>query len=161
VTRKVLVIGLGNPDRGDDAVGAAIVRSLPGRLPQGATIRERAGDMLALLDDWAGYDAVICIDAAAPAGAPGRIHRLDLATDRLDPELAFASSHAYGLAEAVALARQLGLAPRALIVYAIEGACFDAGAPLSAPVAASLRATAGRVADEAKRLVHDEEPAHA
>ena len=111
MTRRVLVIGLGNPDRGDDAVGALVVRSLAGRLPGDVTLRERSGDMLALLDDWAGYDAVICIDAAAPSGAPGRIHRLDPAVDTLERDFAFASSHAYGLAEAVALAGQLGLMP--------------------------------------------------
>jgi hydrogenase maturation protease len=152
VTRRLLVVGLGNPDRGDDAVGAMIARSLAGRLPAGAALRERAGDMLSLIDDWHGYDAVICIDAAAPAGEPGRIHRLDAARDALAPDLAFASSHAYGLAEAVALARQLGLLPRDLVIYAVEGLGFEAGAPLSAPVAASLRVASERVAAEAQRL---------
>ena len=159
--RKLLVIGLGNPDRGDDAVGAMIARSLAGRLPEGTTVRERAGDMLSLIDDWSAFDAVICVDAAAPAGNPGRIHRLDAAVDALEPDFAFASSHAYGLAEAVALARQLGLAPRDLIVYAVEGMSFDAGAPLTAPVAAALQPTADRVVEEAKRLVRRAEAVHA
>ena len=153
MTGRLLVVGLGNPDSGDDAIGALVAQSLTGRLPDGATIRMRAGDMLALIDEWSGYDAIICIDAAAPAGEPGRIHRLDLAVDVLERDFAFASSHAYGLAEAVALARQLGLAPRDLIVYAVEGLSFEVGAPLSAPVAASLSATSDCVAAEAKRVL--------
>ena len=159
--RKLLIVGLGNPERGDDASGAVVARSLRGRLPEIVAVRERAGDMLALIDDWGDYDAVICIDAAAPAGEPGRIHRLDPAVDTLETDFAFASSHAYGLAEAVALARQLDLAPRDLIIYAVEVLSFAAGAPRTAPVAAALGATLDRVNEEARRLIEASEVAHA
>ena len=116
--------------------------------------------MLALIDDWAGFDAVVCVDAAAPLGAPGRVHRLDLAKEKLPPELSFASSHALGLAEAVELARILGLAPETIVVYAIEGACFDGGAPLSPEVASAASEVADRVAAEVRRLLaSDDGPA--
>ena len=89
VPRKVLVACLGNPDRGDDGLGAAVARALAGRLPDGVGLAVRSGDMLGLIDDWAGFDAVVCVDAAAPMdaslGTPGRIHRVDLARDDLQP----------------------------------------------------------------------------
>lgn len=147
-----MVIGLGNPDRGDDGVGALVVETLRGRLPDGVEAMIRTGDMLALVDDWAGADAVICIDAAAPLGAPGRIHRIDGHAGALLPEPGLASSHAFGLAEAIALASVLGSAPASLIVYAVEGTNFDGGAPLSAAVAGVVEDVAERVLAEVTLL---------
>ena len=143
-----MVIGLGNPDRGDDGVGALVIDALSGRLPDGVETMIRTGDMLALVDDWAGAHAVICIDAAAPVGAPGRIHRIDGLAGGLLPETGLASSHAFGLAEAIALAGVLGTAPATLIVYAIEGSNFDGGAPISAAVAGVVEESAERVIAE-------------
>jgi hydrogenase maturation protease len=73
--RKILVVGAGNPDRGDDGIGPVVARQLARRLPADVTVLTRSGDMLALVDDWAMFDAVFCIDAAAPIGVPGRVHR--------------------------------------------------------------------------------------
>jgi hydrogenase maturation protease len=49
--RKVLVVGLGNPDRGDDGVGAIVTQCLVGRLPADVAILARSGDMLSLIGD--------------------------------------------------------------------------------------------------------------
>jgi hydrogenase maturation protease len=151
---RVLVAALGNPDRGDDGAGLEAARLLEGRLPPEARILARRGDMLSLIDDWAGCDALICIDAAsAPDAEPGRIHRIDLSREELPHDLSFTSSHAFGLPEAVALARALNLAPPRIVVYAIEGRCFDAGAALSAEVLAAAAEVADRVVTEALRLL--------
>lgn len=154
---RVLVAALGNPDRGDDGAGLEVARLLDGRLPPEARILARRGDMLSLIDDWAGCDALICIDAAASRDAePGRIHRIDLTREELPQDLSFTSSHAFGLPEAVALARALNLAPPSIVVYAIEGRCFDAGAPLSPEVLAAASEVADRVADEIRGLSEGE-----
>ena len=151
--RTVLVAALGNPDRGDDGAGAEVARLLEGRLPPGVRMLTRRGDMLSLIEDWDGFGALICIDAAAAPGAePGRIHRFDLSTDDLPPDLAFTSSHAFGLPEAIALARALSLAPKTVIVYAIAGRAFDVGAAMTPEVAAAAAEVADRVAAEARRL---------
>lgn len=150
--RRVLVAGIGNPDRGDDGVGAAVVERMAGRLPAEVGLLARRGDMLALLDDCAGFDALVCVDASAPAGMPGRIRRIDAAVEALPRDVSCASSHALGLAEAIALARTLGIAPPNIIVYAIEGASFDDGAALSAPVADAVDAAVGRIVTEVERL---------
>ena len=149
---KVLIVGLGNPDRGDDGIGAQGGRYLQGRLAPDTTVRACRGDVLTLIDDWAGFDALICVDAAAPVEAAGRVHRIDLATDTLPREMSFASSHALGLAEAIDLARTLRLAPRDIVIYAVEGACFDTGAGLTPEVAAAAGPVADRIVEEAERL---------
>lgn len=148
---RVLVIGIGNPDRGDDGIGPLVVRQLAGAVPPDVAIIERTGDALALIDDWAGHDTVILVDAAA-GSMPGRIHRIDLLEDELPNDLSLASTHAFGVADAVGLARTLGLLPRRLIAYAIEGGSFDPGAPVSPKVAASRNETVRLVANELCRL---------
>jgi hydrogenase maturation protease len=148
----VLVVGLGNPDRGDDGFGAKVVEALSGRLPPDVEVRTCRGDVLDLIDEWSGFDALVCVDAAAPMNWPGCVHRIDLSEEALPRELSFASSHAMGLAEAIELARTLGQAPRDIVVFAIEGVQFVAGGGLTPEVAAAVAPVAERVVAESVRL---------
>ncbi len=150
--RKILVLGLGNPDRGDDAIGAIVTQELAGRLPADVALLVRNGDMLSLIEDWAGFDALVCVDAAAPMGGPGRIHRIDLTTDELPRNISFTSCHAFGLLDAIGLARALRRAPQDIIVYAVEGCCFDGGAPVMVAMAAAASEVARQVIAEVGRL---------
>jgi hydrogenase maturation protease len=150
--RKVLVVCLGNPDRGDDALGVGVASTLVGRLPADTKLLCRSGDMISLIEDWAGFDALVCVDAAAATGVPGRIHRIDLATDELPTEMSFTSSHAFGLGETVRLARTLQLAPRDIVVYAVEGGSFDVGAPMTPAVMAATAEVADCILTEVARL---------
>jgi hydrogenase maturation protease len=145
---EVLVIGIGNADRGDDGVGPAVIAALVGRLSSDIHVITRAGDMLGLIEDWAGFQRVICVDAAAPMDEPGRIYRVDLATDAVHFDFAPASGHAFGLPEAWALALQLDRAPAALVVYAVEAEGFEIGTGLSAPVAMAVEAVADLIMGE-------------
>jgi hydrogenase maturation protease len=109
-------------------------------------VLERHGDALALLGEWQAVERLVLIDAAAPMGAPGHIHRLDLAEVDLPRELATGSTHAFGLPEAVALSRRLGTLPARILVYAIEGVCFDPGAAVCPAVAEAVGAVAEELA---------------
>lgn len=149
---RVAVTALGHPDRGDDAAGLLAAEVLREMLPSDVPVLIHHGDALSLLDHWSRRDAVVCIDAAAPMGEPGRIHRFDLAVDTLPPDSGGTSSHSLGLAEAIALGRALGLTPRRIVVYAIEGRCFDAGAGPTPEVAAAAAPAAREVAREVARL---------
>jgi hydrogenase maturation protease len=152
VVRQVLVLCIGNADRGDDRIGPAVAAKLDGRLPEGTVLRLRSGDMLALIGEWEGFDALVCVDAAAPMEGPGTIHRLDLGEQDLPRDMACMSSHAFGLADAVALARTLGLAPPDIVVYAVEGASFDAGAPMTPQAVQAIGPVSEQVAAEVARL---------
>ena len=157
MTGPVLVVGLGNPDRGDDGIGAAVVEAVRGRAPAGVSLATRSGDLLAMLGEWRGLEALVCVDAAASLGAPGTIHRFDLATAPPPRELAApTSSHALGLADALAMGAVLGLLPPVVIVFAIEGETFAMGAPMSPTVAAAADAAAAVVAGDLRRLVQME-----
>jgi len=149
----LLVAAIGNRDRGDDGAGPAIARRLRGRLPAGVGVMEFGGDMIELIDAWANAATVILVDASNPADEAGRIRRLDLAASPMPVDASRCSTHAFGLAETIELARALGQLPPRLIVYLVEGAQFDTGAPLSPPVAEAVERGAETILAEISRLV--------
>ena len=145
---SVLVVGIGNPDRGDDGFGPAVAQRLRGRVPSTVRILERSGDALALMEDWDGIPFVIVIDAMAPISEPGQVHRFDLADSPLPIGFAPSSSHALGVAETVELARSLGRLPQYLVAYLVEGEQFGTGAPLSLAIAGAVGDVADRIVSE-------------
>lgn len=145
---RTLVLGIGNPDRGDDAAGRIVARRLSGALPDGVEVDEHDGEATALLARIDGADAVYWVDACASGKAPGTVHRFDVAAAPLPSLSLGVSTHGFGLGEAVELARTLGCLPQRAVVYAIEGASFDAGAALSPPVAAAVAEVARRLRAE-------------
>jgi hydrogenase maturation protease len=150
VSGGLLVIGFGNPDCGDDDAGPRTARLLMGRMPAGRVL-ERHADALGLIDEWRGVGALVVIDAAMAMGRPGHLHRRDIARGDLPRELAFGSTHAFGLPEAVALARRLGRLPARAWVFAIEGADFTPGAAMTPAVTAAVERLAGRLTLESGR----------
>ena len=142
------VIGIGNPDRGDDGAGRAVARWLEDHLPPGIEVIELDGEASALLAALDGVAAVYLVDTCVSSAAAGSVRRFDVATAPLPQEAFSLSTHGLGLAEAVELARALEALPPRCIVYAIEGADFEAGMPLSPPVAAAIAEVGTLVLDE-------------
>ena len=127
-----MVIGVGNPSRGDDGVGRVVARMVRERAP-GVRVIEHDGEAASLLDAMQGAERVWLIDAACSGAPCGTIHRIDCA-DGVPLPSGAVSSHGFGVAEAIGLARALGTLPRQCIVYAIEGANFEVGEAVSAAV---------------------------
>ena len=139
---RTLVIGVGNPDRGDDAVGLLAARCIrESCFP--LTVIEAGGDGASLIDYWKHQGTVIVIDAVHGGGEPGHIVRLDARSAPIPVELFRCSTHAFGLAQGIELARALNQIPRRLTVYGIVGKHFDVGAT----VAPEVEAAAQRVID--------------
>jgi hydrogenase maturation protease len=135
-----LLIGLGNELRGDDAAGLLVARAA--NAPAAVEVLEVQGEPLDLVGLWEGAELAVVVDAAAPAGEPGRVHRFELGDEPLPAALGGPSTHALGLAEAVELARSLDRLPSRLVVLAIEGERFDLGAEPSAAVRQGVTAAA-------------------
>lgn len=140
VPGHTLVIGLGNDYRGDDGVGLYVARKLQDlNLPQ-TLILESTGDAADLLDLWKPGTPAILVDAVFSWSEPGTIFRFEAHSEPLPPKfLASSSSHAWGLAEAIELARALKQLPPRLIVYGIEGQSFEVGLGLSRLVKRAAR----------------------
>lgn len=139
---RVLVLGVGNPLRGDDGVGAAVVQRLVGRLPAGAvelrTVQQLTPDLAA---DMAGVELVVIVDAAADLPA-GEVRVLLAPADRSGGE---PFSHALDPVDLAGLARMLyGAAPRMAMV-GVGPASLEPGEGLSPAVGMALESAAHAV----------------
>lgn len=134
----VLVIGVGHPDRGDDAVGIEVVRRL-GPAP-GLVAWTVTADPLVLLGDpaWDEANRVVVVDAAATGAPAGTVRRWVPSRDGDGPRPAHAGSHGFGVGDVLALADALDRMPDDLEVVAIQVDDVRLGADLSPAVAAAV-----------------------
>jgi len=136
LTQRILVIGVGNQDRGDDAAGLLIARQLRLRALPHVSVVEETGEGAALMDVWqtAKASIVFLIDAVSSGREPGFIYRLDASARQIPASFFHYSTHAFSVAEAVEMARVLGELPPHLVIYGIEGKQFAIGGTCSPAV---------------------------
>jgi hydrogenase maturation protease len=139
-----VVIGIGNPMRSDDGIGAAAVALLQNTVDCIAL----DGEATRLIDAWEGRAHAIVIDAVISGAPAGTVHRLDPERDTLPATPAAISSHAAGLSEALELARVLDRLPERLTVYGVEAADVSPGPDLSPEVAVALPELLARIKTE-------------
>ena len=139
---QALVVGLGSPDRGDDAVGPTVARRIATLRLTGTQVVERE-DPTSLIALWDGRDLAIVVDAVYSNGVPGTLMIMESGvggaplTDDAWTRTGRGGTHAFGLAAAVELSRALHRLPRRLVLIGIEAAGLEHGEPLSAPVSAA------------------------
>ena len=146
--RRVLVIGIGNTYRGDDAAGLAVAEWIRAAAPPDVTVVRHEGEPISLLETWDQARDVYLVDAVSSDGEPGNVYRFDTATEPLAARPPPRGTHALGVADTIELARALGRLPRRLVSYGIEGRCFAAGASLSLPVREAVAVVSGRLLAE-------------
>lgn len=129
------IVGCGNPERGDDAAGVLVARRLR---ELGANAFEHSGEGLALMESWLGCDSVILIDAVITGAPPGTITAWNGNLAPLRGATQGCTTHAFGVAEAVEMARILDRLPRRLLIYGIEGRKFELGSAPSPEVAQAV-----------------------
>ncbi|WDT75607.1 MAG: hydrogenase maturation protease [Candidatus Manganitrophus sp.] len=145
---KIFIIGIGNDYRRDDAAGRIVAQRFKMRAPPDVEIFEETGEGTALLEAWRGAEDVFLIDAVQSGAPPGTLHPIDVWTQPLPASLFRHSTHAFGIAEAVELARVLHQLPPRLIIYGIEGERFDAGVGLSPAVEKAVAEVEARLRQE-------------
>ncbi len=144
---KTLILGLGNPILGDDALGLRVAALVRQRLPPGSAIEvdEEYWGGLRLMERLIGYDRAILVDAICTGThAPGTILRLgpdDLPTQHT------ASSHDVNLPTALQMGRALHLKiPDDIRIIAVEAAnVLDFSEQCSPAVSAALPSVVERV----------------
>jgi hydrogenase maturation protease len=147
-TAAIRVIGIGNEYAHDDAAGLLVARGLRSEARVGVEVLEQSGEGAALMESWKGACHVVVIDAARCGTWPGTVHRFDARHEPLPAQFFQGSTHAFGLYQAVEVARSLNQLPYTLIVYAIEGRDFAAGIGVSPEVEAAISATVTAVSAE-------------
>jgi hydrogenase maturation protease len=153
VSARGVVIGVGNEWRRDDGAGIEIARRVRAALV-GATVLELAGDCVAMLDAWEGVAVAAVVDAVCSGAPPGTVHRLDGDARPLPAGGWRSSTHAFGVAEAVELARALRMLPPVLTVWGVEGGDFSAGLGLTPPVERAALDVARRIASAMAPIAH-------
>jgi len=136
-TWRGAVFGLGNLARGDDAFGPLVARGVSVRCSEQVVVLV-GSDPLDLLDDCAGVDLLVVVDAVVSGTVrPGTllVHKLEDLSPR---QTSRHSSHVIPLQEAVRLAEVLHRAPARVLVVGVEAAQFETGSPLSPAVARAL-----------------------
>lgn len=145
---RVLVIGIGNGYRGDDAAGLAVMERIRVAAPPAAEVVRHEGEPVSLIDTWDGARAVYLVDAVSSGGEPGSIYRFDATARPLGAHFSRRGTHAFGVADTIELARALGRLPDRLIGYGIEGHSFAAGASLSPQVRSAVSIVSTRLLEE-------------
>ncbi len=142
------IVGIGNLFRGDDGAGLAVAREIRARQP-GLRVIERSGNLLDLFDSLGNESAVLIVDAVSSGAAAGHLFRWDASVEALPSTAMRGSTHGFGVAEAIELARARKQLPATVLVFGIEGAHFDPAVNLSAEVSAAIPRVAERVIQEA------------
>jgi len=143
---RALVIGLGNPLRGDDGLGPAVIAALQPAAGSGLTLVESDGHDLV---EWLAsqeFARIVVVDAADLGRTPG-------SWTRLTPERLAASkgrlTHGMGLRESLELLAALGLRRTAPIsIYAVQPAAVGWGPGLSREVGQAIRPVADAIRQE-------------
>jgi len=143
-----MVIGIGNRWRSDDAAGLLAAGSVRAQAPAGVEVREFEGEPVSLLDLWAGAGTVLLIDAVSSGSEAGTIHRVAVGSERLPAAFVGSSTHTIGLGHTVELGRAVGVLPRSLVIYGIEGSDFSQGSRITPAVAGAIDEVAAAVAVE-------------
>ncbi len=139
---SVLLVGIGNRWRGDDAVGIAVVEALrDSALPQGVEViicdRTPLDLLGVLLERGAAFKKIIVVDAVQMAGPAGSVYRISL-DDLALPLAKVTSGHQIGLAEALASARELGCAGTSVVVFGVQVCDLSFAKSLTSPVASAI-----------------------
>lgn len=106
---KILVVGVGNPYRSDDGIGAEIIKILQLENNPDFVLVDGGTDGLALFDKVVEYEQVIIIDAVQMLEAPGVVKQFSPAEARLKVKSDVLSTHGFGLADMLKLVEQFGI----------------------------------------------------
>jgi hydrogenase maturation protease len=146
---SILVIGLGNPLRGDDGVGPRLVEELTRRgLPPGVTALDAGTGGLDLLPVLEGWQRVVLVDAADVGREPGQFVRFTPEQVRLAQTTDHLSLHNAGLGEILALANALRRTLPHMVVFGVQPAEVGWREGLSPAVETALPALADAVLEE-------------
>lgn len=153
--RRLLIIGIGNEYRSDDGAGLIVARRLRSKLSDEFEVLELSGEGVELMEAWRDADSVILIDAVQSGSAAGSIHRIEAHAQPVPQSFLLYSSHSFGLAEAIEMARALNRLPRHLIIYGIEGKSFEAGIGLSEEVERAIATIENKILAQIPLLLSD------
>ncbi len=146
-----VVIGIGNPLRGDDGVGVRAIESLRGFQLDGVELLEGMTYGIDLLPYIEGRKKVIFIDAIDAGDEPGAVFRFSPHEVRQKRRVPSLSLHDFGLYDLIASAELLERCPEEIIIIAVQIKSLEAGTKLSKEVENALPHVRRLVLEEVKK----------
>lgn len=148
---EILIVGIGDPLRGDDGAGPAVIERLRRRSLPGVRLETHWGEGASLMALWQSHRQVILVDAMASGAPPGTLRWFG--PENLPGSGTFPySTHRFGLAEALQLAAVLGELPEEVRVLGIEGRAFEGGGALSPEVERAVEQACASISEMLPRL---------
>jgi hydrogenase maturation protease len=136
---RFLLVGIGNEYRSDDGAGIVTARTVREKKIPAVFVKEEFGEGTSLMDAWQGFRNIIMVDAVSSGAEPGKIFRINAKKENIPADLFHNSTHKFGIAEAVRLAKVMNALPDTLMIYGIEGKDFSAGTELSSGVQEAVK----------------------
>ena len=121
MVKRTLVFGLGNPILSDDGIGIKVAQEVKKYLNSSNSVDVKWGSLsgLRILDELAGYDRVVIIDAVKMGGEVGNVYRLHL--NEFKNAIHLTSPHTINIPTSIHIGKKLGMKmPEEIIVYGIE-----------------------------------------
>jgi len=138
IKKEIIVIGVGNPLRRDDGVGLEVIRLLSENrerynLSPDTDLVDGGTDGLGLIEYLKNYKKVIIIDAVEMKLTPGTIKVFTPVEAVMNINSDALSTHGFGIAELIKLAKELDISPE-LIIVGVQPEDVGYGEKLTAPV---------------------------
>lgn len=149
--KPILILGLGNPLQGDDGVGSRVAQELERQmLPDNVEVIDGGTPGIGLLNLFEGRARVIIIDAAEMGLQPGEFRRFELQDVMLTGSKNRFSLHRTGVADALALARELHIELPSIVFFGVQPAIVDWRDALSPAVQAAVPQVSEAVLNKVK-----------
>ena len=150
---NTLILSLGNPLRGDDGVGTAVLTMLAAYpiIPPGVVLQDGGTPGLETVLLLEGYERVIIIDAADMGLEPGSWRRFSSAKLAAQEANLTGTLHQAGLAEALELADALNMLPDEVVIFGIQPAEIGWEPGLSVGVETAVGEVCKAVLDEIEK----------
>lgn len=152
---SIVVIGIGNTLRGDDAAGLAVAELVRAQAPRSVDVRVCEQEPSRLVDALADADVAFVVDAVSTGAPAGTVHRFDVDESPVPSRELRSSTHAFGIGESLELARVLGRLPRHTVVFGVEGSEFVAGASMTRAVEEGVARVAAAVLEEVEQCTSE------
>ncbi|MFQ5651242.1 MAG: hydrogenase maturation protease [bacterium] len=158
---RVLIAGVGNVLHRDDGFGVEVIRRLQEKngLPHTVKVVETGIGGISLVQElYAGYDALLLVDAVSRDGKPGQIYVLeaevgDISDLPLDQKRDFlADMHYTNPNRALMLARALNVLPGRVAIVGCEPCAVDG---LGMELSAEIQRAIPKAVEQIETWIHD------
>ena len=160
---NLVVIGVGQTMRGDDAVGVIAVETWRSQYPHTANlpgVQVETAELpgLDLLEMLSNADTALIVDAVKSGSPAGGIHIMDeQAIAAFEPGTG--SAHGWGVAETIQLGYQLGRndLPRNIKIMGIAAQQFEIGSSLSSEINQNLPNIVDEIENQVRAVIQEKD----